>query len=357
MFDLEKAIAEWRNRMLAAGIKTPVPLDELESHLRDGVEDQMKSGVSAQEAFEAAVLRIGEARLIKHEFTKVSDFRQVFRGKALGATVAAAFLICWFGFGQSPVVALVYSILIAGLMIAAFIDFKHFIIPDEITIGGIVVGFFCSLLLPQLHGQTPLVGSVLQSLIGIGVGAGLVYLVLRGGKFAFGRQTLLLSNDTRMTFTDAALVLPDKEILYDEIFYRKSDTIELQAQSAELGDRSYKNVAIRLSPTTLRIGADTFNPEAVRRLEAVSRQVILPREVMGFGDVKFMAAIGAFLGWQAVIFSLVASSCIGAIIGTGLVVAGRREWSSRLPYGPYIALAAMIWIFAGKKIVDVLFGA
>lgn len=71
MFDLEKAIADWREQMLAAGIKTPVPLEELESHLRDEIERQMKSGLSAQPAFAAAVQRIGQAHVLKREFKKV----------------------------------------------------------------------------------------------------------------------------------------------------------------------------------------------------------------------------------------------------------------------------------------------
>ena len=42
MFDLEKSIAEWRKQMLSAGIKTPVPLEELEIHLREEIEQQIK---------------------------------------------------------------------------------------------------------------------------------------------------------------------------------------------------------------------------------------------------------------------------------------------------------------------------
>jgi leader peptidase (prepilin peptidase)/N-methyltransferase len=52
-----------------------------------------------------------------------------------------------------------------------------------------------------------------------------------------------------------------------------------------------------------------------------------------------------------VVFSLVASSIIGSAVGLSLILARKREWSSRMPYGPYIALAAVIWIFAGRKIV------
>jgi leader peptidase (prepilin peptidase)/N-methyltransferase len=76
---------------------------------------------------------------------------------------------------------------------------------------------------------------------------------------------------------------------------------------------------------------------------------------MGLGDVKFMGAIGAFIGWQGVMFSLMLSSMIGAVVGVTLIVMRRREWSSRMPYGPYIALAAAIWIFGGKKIFHAFF--
>jgi len=46
---------------------------------------------------------------------------------------------------------------------------------------------------------------------------------------------------------------------------------------------------------------------------------------------------------------------IGAVVGVTLIAMRRREWSSRMPYGPYIALAAAIWIFGGKEIVRAIF--
>jgi hypothetical protein len=72
MPDLEKSIAEWRRQMLAAGIKSPVPLEELEIHLREEIEQQMKSGLSEQDAFNSTVQKIGEAGLLKTEFKKAS---------------------------------------------------------------------------------------------------------------------------------------------------------------------------------------------------------------------------------------------------------------------------------------------
>jgi len=71
MFDLEQSIADWRQQMLAAGIKTPVPLEELESHLREDIEQQMQSGLSAEKAFESAAQKIGRVYALQTEFAKV----------------------------------------------------------------------------------------------------------------------------------------------------------------------------------------------------------------------------------------------------------------------------------------------
>src|ERR1035438_10183618 len=70
MFDIEKSFAEWRTQMLAAGIKTPVPLVELEIHLREDVEKEMLAGADAERAFERAAWRIGLAGEISNEFDK-----------------------------------------------------------------------------------------------------------------------------------------------------------------------------------------------------------------------------------------------------------------------------------------------
>lgn len=72
MFSLEKSITDWRKQMLAAGIKTPVPLEELEIHLRDEIERQIKSGLSLneQEAFEISVQQIGQTKKLNSEFKK-----------------------------------------------------------------------------------------------------------------------------------------------------------------------------------------------------------------------------------------------------------------------------------------------
>ena len=72
MFDLERAIAEWRRQLSASGIDSLEALDELESHLREDAEQQMREGISPQQAFNSAVQRFGQRDALKTEFKKIS---------------------------------------------------------------------------------------------------------------------------------------------------------------------------------------------------------------------------------------------------------------------------------------------
>jgi leader peptidase (prepilin peptidase)/N-methyltransferase len=160
-----------------------------------------------------------------------------------------------------------------------------------------------------------------------------------------------LAPASKILFTETALVLPDGTIPYDEIFYRKTDVIKLDAATVELCDRCYWNVPVEIAlvSSLLRIGEEELKPEDVPHMEVTTDRLEVPREALGLGDVKFMAAIGAFLGWQAVIFSLGVSSFIGAAVALPLMALKKHERSSRIPYGPYLALAAVIWVFGGYR--------
>ena len=68
MFDVEQSIAEWRQRMVAGGVRSAEILDELENHLREDVEQEQQSGASTQRAFETAVRRMGDVDTLKGEF-------------------------------------------------------------------------------------------------------------------------------------------------------------------------------------------------------------------------------------------------------------------------------------------------
>jgi leader peptidase (prepilin peptidase)/N-methyltransferase len=276
---------------------------------------------------------------------------------------AVVFATCWIHFGPAYTLsALVYCVMISGLITATFIDFEHYIIPDEITIGGMAVGFAASFLVPASHLNFPYFrpmtapgAAMFDSVVGMAVGGALVYGMLRLGKLLFGRYQVELPKDTRIFFTEDGLKLPEEKILYEELFYRPTDSISLHAQSVELIDRCYADVAVCLQPEKLQIGGENFAPDKIPHMEAVTSKLTLPREAMGLGDVKFMAAIGAFLGWPGVLFSLAFSAVIGSACGIGLILVNKRNWSSRMPYGPYIAAAAVIWIFGGYHWMRALF--
>lgn len=157
-------------------------------------------------------------------------------------------------------------LVVSGLVVAMFVDFEHYIIPDRVSLGGIVAGLLCSAAVPGLHGETSLAGGVMWSAIGVVAGSGSLWLIAKIGEWVF------------------------------------------------------------------------------------------KKEAMGLGDVKLLGAIGAFMGPVAVLFTVLISSLLGAIVGVTLVALGRRELQGRIPFGPYLALAALLWLFWGPAIWGMYLG-
>lgn len=73
MFNLEQSIAEWRKQVATAGIDLPELLDELENHLREDIDQGIRAGARLQQAFEAAVRRMGYAASLKTEYAKTKN--------------------------------------------------------------------------------------------------------------------------------------------------------------------------------------------------------------------------------------------------------------------------------------------
>ena len=172
----------------------------------------------------------------------------------------ALFAALWLVHGWSPL-SPVYVFFAAALVMATFIDFDHLILPDRVTIGGMILGPLLSFALPELHGQTERLPALLHSLGGLALGFGILWTVATLGRF------------------------------------------------------------------------------------------VLKRDAMGFGDVKLLGAIGACLGWQAVLFTIFVSSLSGTLLGLSLVALGKTELQGRIPYGPHIALAAVLWMLCGPACV------
>jgi len=77
------------------------------------------------------------------------------------------------------------------------------------------------------------------------------------------------------------------------------------------------------------------------------------REAMGLGDVFLMGAIGAIFGPVAVLFTLIASSVVGSVAGLGLMAVAKARLGrfTAIPFGPYLCLGCLAWMFAGPELV------
>lgn len=171
---------------------------------------------------------------------------------------------------QFPALVPIYWIFISGLIVATFVDFDHFIIPDSVSIGGCIIGIIFSFLVPELHGQSIWWQGGLYGIIG----------------FAAGFVPLQL---LRLAFT---------------WYFRKRGRIE----------------------------KDDY--------------------AMGFGDIKLMGAIGAFLGYEAAGFTILVGALFGTLVALPLLCTKKRNLLDRIPFGPYLAAGAITYIFWGKAIIE-----
>lgn len=84
---------------------------------------------------------------------------------------------------------------------------------------------------------------------------------------------------------------------------------------------------------------------------ALGYYAVTRREGMGLGDAKLLAAIGAFLGWQAVLFTVFVSSVVGSVVGLSMAGLQRSDLRFEVPYGPFLALGAVLYLFWGSELV------
>lgn len=80
------------------------------------------------------------------------------------------------------------------------------------------------------------------------------------------------------------------------------------------------------------------------------------KEGMGYGDFKLLAALGAWLGWQALPLIILLSSLVGAVVGIALMILKRRGRDVPIPFGPYLAAAGWIALLWGDAIMTAYFG-
>jgi len=91
-------------------------------------------------------------------------------------------------------------------------------------------------------------------------------------------------------------------------------------------------------------------------LVAWAYQAIRGQEGMGGGDVKLLAMIGAFLGWQSLFVTIMVASIVGSVIGIALMLYQRADTRLAIPFGPFLAGGALVHLFFGDRILALYFG-
>ena len=79
-------------------------------------------------------------------------------------------------------------------------------------------------------------------------------------------------------------------------------------------------------------------------------KLITGKEGMGYGDFKLLAAIGAWFGWSMLPLVILSSSLGGAIIGVGIIAASKEKRNMPIPFGPFLAIGALIALFWGNQL-------
>ncbi len=276
-----------------------------------------------------------------------------FRYFAVELVTAVLFLAVWRSFPWP--IAIAYWIFVSLLIVATFVDFEHFIIPDEITLGGIAAGLIASFILPALMSTDRRLLAVAISAGSAALGYAILWLVLEGGKIAFGKKRIRFEQPTVFTWArsgdDADFVVGEERSLWSDHFAREKDLLLLHCDEAVIDDRMLGNVTLQCHYDRVTVAGETLPLDKIDRISGIVRELQIPREAMGRGDLKFLAAIGAFLGWRAVLFTIFAGSLLGSIVGLTTLMIGKRVWSAKLPFGPYLAGGALIWVFFGNSLV------
>ncbi|MDD5466001.1 MAG: prepilin peptidase [Candidatus Omnitrophica bacterium] len=166
-----------------------------------------------------------------------------------------------------------FMVMLWGLIIATFVDIPHRIIPDEVSVGGMIIGF----IMVSITGFTfgPLNFSfipMLRSFLGIILGGGIIYLT--GAIF---------------------------DLVYFKLFKRPA------------------------------IGGET--------------------ESMGGGDVKLLAMIGSFMGWKMALLTFFLAPFLGIVFGIVTLVTKKDH---TIPYGPFLSAAALLSLFWGNRIIQLI---
>jgi len=283
--------------------------------------------------------------------------RIAFRYFGVELLTAVLFGVVWCLFGGvAPAVTPLLMLLMALLVAITFIDAEHLVIPLSMTWAGSLAGLAAAAVWPRLPmlawGVVPeRVDGLIQSGLGWVIGFFGLWAMVLFGKLAFGRRRLNFPEqaDWRLREPESeeetlSLVIGDEEVSWWDMFYRKSDRLIIEASRLRVDGEEVETGTLVIRETEVELpDGRSLKIEELKALDGRAERVVIPREAMGMGDVHLMGMVGAFFGWSAVLFSLF-SACVFAILAA---LIGRIGFGIRLPFGPFIALGALSWLFGG----------
>lgn len=261
-----------------------------------------------------------------------------------------------FPFWHAVALAILFALLIA----ATFIDIDHFIIPHRINVIGAVVGLLASALVPSLHAVETVGEGLVPAVIGGLSGMALLWFVVEAGKLAFGKKKLVLEENEPWSITQAdetaspIFALGDEQYEWWDLFARKKDRLVIDSGRCVLNGKNHAGGVLEVTREKLEIRSEGFalDLEDLETAEGTARAVVIPREAMGLGDVWLLGMIGTFIGVQGILFTVGVSAMIGSLIPVAVRLLRRSDWGARIPYGPYLAVGAVLWIFWGRQLID-----
>ncbi len=272
--------------------------------------------------------------------------------------ILTAVLFGWVWYMFPPEVVVFLWVLMSLLVAITYIDAEHLIIPTNLTWAGSVIGLIACSVYPQLSAMAGYQFTWQEGLIsgGIGWAVGFVglWLVVELGKKAFGKRAMKFDSEVEWCLREPegdqdpiCFVIDGEEIAWWNIFARKTDRLIVDATSVLVDDEETGAGQLIIRETRIELAdGRQFELEKMVSLRGRANSLVIPREAMGMGDVHLLAMIGAFFGWTGVFLSLFGASLFAIVAA----LIGRIGFGKQLPFGPFIAMGAVAWMFGGWQL-------
>jgi leader peptidase (prepilin peptidase)/N-methyltransferase len=262
------------------------------------------------------------------------------------------------------------------LVAVTLIDIEHFLIPDKLNLVAGIAAIGSALAFPETYALgeqgpsnvfscrlarllgdaagNPRVWALARLAGGALVGFGMLWVVRKLGRMAWGHDRTRTDSPTDWRVVDGALTIGAGEpVQLADLLLYPEDRITVHCESGRCTrksgeDEAWQQGTVSIGMAGIRHGGEAIPWEEGTELHLRATAWAIPREVLGLGDLKLMAVLGAFLGPDASLFIVALGALAGLLVAGGwrLVARGRKR---AVPFGPFLAFGALAWLFAGPE--------